>query len=116
MMGDPGLLALLALLLPALSFLILAVVAPFRRTGRPAASVSTVCAGASLAAAGLAWRGHAGGDVSRLLLEWLPSQGQTLASVGVLADADSTVMLTLVALVAFLVQFYSIGYLSDEPP
>ena len=32
-----------------------------------------------------------------------------------LADADSTVMLTLVALVACLVQVYSLGYLSDEP-
>ena len=115
-MGDPGLLALLALLLPALSFLILAIVAPFRRTGRPAAIFSIVCAGASLAAAGLAWRGHAGGDVSRLLWTWLPSEGQVLASIGILADSDSTVMLTLVALVAFLVQFYSTGYLSDEPP
>ena len=36
--------------------------------------------------------------------------------MGVLADADSTLMLVLVALVAFLVQVYSLGYLSDEPP
>jgi NADH-quinone oxidoreductase subunit L len=39
-----------------------------------------------------------------------------LATVGVLADGDSTVMLSLVALVAFLVQVYSLGYLHDEPP
>jgi NADH-quinone oxidoreductase subunit L len=39
-----------------------------------------------------------------------------LTSVGVLADADSTLMLILVALVSFLVQVYSLGYLSDEPP
>ena len=36
--------------------------------------------------------------------------------MGVLADADSTLMLILVALVSFLVQVYSLGYLSDEPP
>jgi NADH-quinone oxidoreductase subunit L len=35
--------------------------------------------------------------------------------VGVLADADSTVMLVLVALVSFLVQVYSLGYLDTEP-
>jgi len=39
-----------------------------------------------------------------------------LTSVGVLADADSTLMLILVALVSFLVQLYSLGYLADEPP
>jgi NADH-quinone oxidoreductase subunit L len=39
-----------------------------------------------------------------------------LASVGVLADPQSTVMLVLVTLVALLVQTYSLGYLSEEPP
>ena len=39
-----------------------------------------------------------------------------LTSVGVLADADATLMLILVALVSFLVQVYSLGYLADEPP
>ncbi len=33
-----------------------------------------------------------------------------------LADADSTLMLILVAGVSFLVQVYSLGYLADEPP
>ena len=115
MMSDAGLLALVSLLLPVFSFLVLSVVYPFRRLGRPAAWFSTACAAASLAAAGLAWDAHRDGDVSRLLWAWLPSGGETLATVGVLADAQSTVMLTLVALVAFLVQLYSIGYLSDEP-
>ncbi|MBI4265665.1 MAG: NADH-quinone oxidoreductase subunit L [Acidobacteria bacterium] len=115
MMTDPGLLALVALLLPALSFLVLAVAAPLRRLGRPAAWFSILCAGGSLAAAVQAWAAG-GDDVSRLLWAWLPAGGGTLASVGVLADADSTLMLTLVALVAFLVQLYSVGYLSDEPP
>ncbi len=115
MTNAAGLPALVSLLLPAIAFLVLALVVPLRRLGRPAAYFSILCAAGSLAAAALAWRAHAGGDVSRLLWEWLPTQGKSLATIGVLADADSTVMLTLVALVAFLVQVYSLGYLSDEP-
>ena len=115
MMSDPGTAALIALLLPAVAFLVLAIAAPLRRTGRPAAYVSILFAAGSLAAAVTAWLGHMDGDtVSRLLWTWLPAQGTPLATVGVLADADSTVMLTLVALVAFLVQVYSLGYLNDE--
>ena len=116
MTTDPGTLTLISLLLPAAAFLILAVVAPLRRAGRPAACLSVLFAAGSLASAILTWRAHAGGVVTRLVWEWLPSNGTTLAQVGVLADADSTVMLTLVALVAYLVQFYSLGYLQDEPP
>ena len=113
---DAGTLTLVALLLPAAAFLILAIVAPLRRDGRPAAYLSVLFAAGALGAAALSWRAHAGGAVTRLVWEWLPAKGVTLATVGVLADADSTVMLTLVALVAFLVQLYSLGYLHDEPP
>jgi NADH-quinone oxidoreductase subunit L len=113
---DTGTLALVALLLPAAAFLILAIIAPLRRDGRPAAYLSVLFAAAALGAAILSWRAHAGGAVTRLVWEWLPANGMTLATVGVLADSDSTVMLTLVALVAFLVQLYSLGYLHDEPP
>ena len=111
-MSDVALHALIALLLPALSFLVLAVVAPLRRAGRPAAWFSILCIGASLVAAGIAWN-HGGND--RVVWEWLPSQAGPLATIGVEVDAESSVMLGLVALVAFLVQFYSLGYLSDEP-
>jgi NADH-quinone oxidoreductase subunit L len=116
MTTDLGSLALISLLLPALSFLVLAVVAPLRRMGRPAGYLSILGAAGSLASAVMAWRQASNGTDSRLLWEWLPAQGQVLATVGVFADADSTVMLTLVALVALLVQVYSLGYLSDEPP
>jgi NADH-quinone oxidoreductase subunit L len=115
MMTGDGTLALAALLLHALGFLTLAIVAPLRRLGRPAAFVSIACAVGSLVAAVLAWQQHMGGAVSRLVWEWLPSQGQALTTVGILADSDSTVMLSLVALVACLVQVYSLSYLSDEP-
>ena len=106
MMTGDGTLALAALLLHALGFLTLAILAPLRRLGRPAAYVSIACAVGSLVSAVLAWQQHMGGAVSRVVWEWLPAGGQTLATVGVLADADSTVMLSLVALVACLVQIY----------
>jgi NADH-quinone oxidoreductase subunit L len=114
-MMEPGFVALAAPLLHVLAFLILAIVAPLRRLGRPAAYVSILCAVGALAAALNSWRAHAGDEISRIVWTWLPEQGQALATVGVLADTDSTVMLTLVALVSLLVQVYSLGYLSDEP-
>jgi NADH-quinone oxidoreductase subunit L len=116
MMSDPGGLALVSLLLPAISFLILGVVSPLRKSGRPAAYISILLAASSLAAAIGAWLGHGEGQVTRLAWEWLPSNGASIATVGVLADGDSTLMLILVALVAFLVQLYSLEYLHDEPP
>jgi len=116
MMSDPGSLALVSLLLPAISFLILGVVSPLRKSGRPAAYLSILLAASSLAAAIGAWLGHAEGQVTRLAWEWLPSNGASIATVGILADRDSTLMLILVALVAFLVQLYSVEYLHDEPP
>jgi NADH-quinone oxidoreductase subunit L len=115
-MSDPGGLALVSLLLPAISFLILAVVAPLRRLGRPAAYTSILFAAGALVAAVFSWRGHAGGQITKQVWDWLPSDGTSLATIGILADGDSTLMLILVTLVAFLVQLYSLEYLHDEPP
>jgi NADH-quinone oxidoreductase subunit L len=116
MMANSGTLALAAWLLPALSFLVLAVVYPLRRLGRPAAWFSIVCAAGAFASAVLAWRGVGGSeDQVRLLWPWLPSAGKSIADVGVAVDATSSIMLCLVSLVALLVQFYSVGYLHDEP-
>jgi NADH-quinone oxidoreductase subunit L len=115
-MTDPGSLALLALLLPAGSFLVLAVAVPLRRAGRAAAAFSILCSAGALAAALAAWRGVAPEDFHRLTWAWIPAGAGPLATVGVLADADSTLMLALVALVSFLVQVYSVGYLEHEPP
>ncbi|HVQ75978.1 MAG TPA: NADH-quinone oxidoreductase subunit L [Candidatus Binatia bacterium] len=113
---DAGALALLALLLPAAAFVLLAVAAPVRRAGRVAGYVSILFALGALGAALGAWRATGPADLSLRLWEWLPADGWPVAMVGVLADADSTVMLVLVALVSFLVQVYSLGYLADEPP
>ena len=108
-------LTLIALLAPAAAFLVLAIVAPLRRVGRPAAYFSILGAAGSLAAAVTAWRTQDTG-ATRLVWDWLASQGKPLATIGVLADETSTVMLMLVALVAFLVQLYSLSYLSEETP
>ncbi len=118
MTRDAGTLSLIALLLPALAFLVLAVAAPLRRSGRPAAYFSIASVAGSLAAAILATSVVSGGGPaeSRLLWDWLPAEGRVLATVGVFADAGSTMMLVLVGLVALLVQVYSLGYLSEEAP
>src|SRR5215831_16777100 len=114
-MTDPALPALIALLLPAGAFVILAVVAPLRRSGRPAAYLSVLFAAGALAAALASLRvASASGGFSSWVWAWIPTEAGPLTSVGVLADGDSALMLVLVALVSFLVQVYSLGYLSDE--
>jgi multisubunit Na+/H+ antiporter MnhB subunit len=54
-MTDPGSLALVALLLPAAAFLILALAYPLRRSGRAAGLVSIAGAAGALVAALRAW-------------------------------------------------------------
>ena len=115
-MTDPGSVALLAWLLPAGAFVLLSVAFPLRRSGRPAAYVSILVSAAALGGALLAWRLSSHEEFTRLLWEWLPAESGPLATVGVLADPDSTLMLILVTGVSFLVQVYSLGYLADEPP
>ena len=116
MMANAGTLALVALLLPALSFLVLSIVFPLRRLGRPAAWFSILCAAVAFASAVMAWRIQSvAAHPVHLVWPWLPSAGKTLADIGVFVDAQSSIMLCLVSLVALLVQFYSVGYLHDEP-
>src|SRR6266542_1491174 len=113
-MTDPGSVALLAWLLPAGAFVLLSVAFPLRRSGRPAAYVSILFSAAALGGALWAWRLSSHEEFTRLLWEWLPAESSPLATVGVLADSDSTLMLILVTGVSFLVQVYSLGYLADE--
>ena len=46
---------------------------------------------------------------------WLPGDGGPMATVGVMVDGLSMMMLMLVTLVSLLVQIYSLDYLHDEP-
>src|SRR6266852_1757724 len=115
-MAVSGFLALWAWLAPALSFVLLSLTVPLRRSGKPAAWLSIVLSAGALVAAVSAWHASVPDMARRMLWEWIPVEDGVLTSVGVLADADSTLMLILVALVSFLVQVYSLGYLADEPP
>jgi NADH-quinone oxidoreductase subunit L len=115
-MAVSGYLALWTWLAPGLAFLILSLVVPLRRSGKPAAWLSIVVSLASLVGAVSAWRSTVPDMARRMLWDWIPVEDGVLTSVGVLADADATLMLILVALVSFLVQVYSLGYLADEPP
>ena len=116
MTAGPDALVLVSLLLPPAVFLLLAVIAPLRRSGRLAAMVSIAGALSALVLAVLAWNADRTiEEPLRRVWTWLPSGDTALATVGVVADHTSTIMLVLVTLVAFLVQTYSLGYLSDEP-
>jgi len=117
MMENPVLLALLALLLPAGAFLFIGVLAPLRRSGRPAAFLSIAAVATSLGAAIRTWQlAAASAEPIRAVWNWLPGVNGPLATMGVLIDHQSSVMLILVTLVATLVQIYSLEYLHDEPP
>src|SRR4026209_15343 len=115
-MAASGTFALGAWLAPGIAFLILSLAVPLRRSGRPAAAVPIVFSLGALLAAVWSWRLAVPDVARRVLWDWIPVEDAVLTSVGVLADADSALMLILVALISFLVQVYSVGYLSDEPP
>jgi NADH-quinone oxidoreductase subunit L len=97
--------------LPFASFLLLALVRPLRRSGRPAGLVSILAVAAAFAlAASLA----AGGGRTETLWSWIPADGGPVAVVGVLVDELSMAMLVLITLVSLLVQVYSLAYLHGE--
>ena len=113
MTTSPIALGLIALLLPAASFLVIGLLPPLRRSGRAAAAFSILCALGAFAAALLAYM--AVEDMSIARIPWLPGAREALATVGILVDPVSSLMLVLVTLVSLLVQVYSLAYLHDEP-
>ncbi|HUF91008.1 MAG TPA: proton-conducting transporter membrane subunit, partial [Candidatus Limnocylindria bacterium] len=116
--GSPAL-ALLVLALPFASFVLIALVRPLRRAGRAAGFVSIGCMAAALATAFAMWtRGLIvdGGHNPSRTWAWLPGDGGPMATVGVMVDGLSMMMVMLVTLVSLLVQLYSLDYLHDEPP
>ena len=115
-MTDLGTPALTALLLHAIAFLVLAVVVPLRRSGRPAAMVSILCAAGSFG------RRNPGVADARKRQRFRVSYGsgcrrrdRRSPRLACWPTPIRRVMLTLVGLVSLLVQVYSLGYLSDEP-
>jgi len=117
MMNDPVALILLALLAPVTAFLLIAAVPPLRRAGLPAAIVSIIAVLTSLVSAIRTWQiaGEATEPI-RAAWDWLPAQNGPLATMGVLIDPVSTLMMILVTLIAALVQIYSLEYLHTESP
>ena len=105
--------ALIVLALPCAAFLVLGLVRPLRRSGRPAGWLSIAAMGAALATALYV---ATGSDAQQATWVWIPGDEGPVATVGVLVDGLSRAMLVLVTLVSFLVQLYSLAYLGDEPP
>ena len=110
-------LALWILGLPLLAFVCLGVIAPLRRSGRPAAYLSIVAIAGSLLGALRLWLTlRVAPETLEVSRTWIPEAESPLAQVGLLIDPIAALMLLLVSAVAFLVQLYSLGYLSDETP
>ncbi len=100
---------------PLLAFALLAVMTPLRRSGRPAAWLSILGVALSLTASLALLAGyleHPEPRSSELL--WAPLERFPAVKLGLLVDGLSVAMLPLVALVALLVQVYSLGYMSAE--
>ena len=102
---------------PFLAMAILGIVPSLRRTGRPAGYFSILCIGASLVASiALFLRFRANPEPWQWEFLWAPFSRYAPIEFGVLVDGLSASMLVVVCLVAFVVQLYSLGYMSDEAP
>jgi NADH-quinone oxidoreductase subunit L len=102
---------------PFLAMAILGIVPPLRRTGRLAGLVSIAGIGASLVASLLLFlRYRANPTPWEWEFLWAPFSSYPAIEFGVLIDGLSASMLVTVALVAFLVQVYSLGYMDEESP
>ena len=111
-------LALLVLGLPFASFLLLALVRPLRRSAPAAAVVSIAAIALAFVGAFLTLQRsvHRAAAVNpSTTWSWIPADGGPMATVGVMVDELSMLMLLLVTLVSLLVQVYSWAYLADEP-
>src|SRR5258705_10561317 len=109
-MAASGFLALWAWLAPGLAFLILSLVFPFRRSGKPAAWLSIVVSLGSLVGAVTAWRATVPDMARRLLWDWIPVEDGGLTAVGVLVAAGASRTLIRGARVSSLAQGYALGY------
>ncbi len=100
---------------PFVSFALLALLPGLRRSGKPAAWTSIAAVTLSLLAAVWLFFQYDGG-VYPVSWVWIPLEHFPPLTVGFLVDGLSVVMALVVALVAFAVQVYSLGYMSEESP
>src|SRR5256885_16789039 len=87
--------------LPFASFLVLALVRPLRRSGRPAGLLSIVAIAAAFV---LALTLLAAGGRMEASWSWIPADGGPMATVGGLVDDRSGAVLVLITLVSLVVQ------------
>ncbi|EQB62450.1 MAG: Proton-translocating NADH-quinone oxidoreductase, chain L [candidate division Zixibacteria bacterium RBG-1] len=111
-MNSNSILVFLVLLAPFWSTLVLTVVYPLRRSGKPAGIFSILCILGSLVFS-LILLFSKNFDFS-FNFSWLPSLSGPMAQVGFWYDKISGMMIIVVSLVALMVQIYSLGYLSSE--
>lgn len=107
--------ALVALCLPLVAALLLAIVVPIRRHGWTAAYISVATSVVALMAALHVIAQSRGRAPQVWTVDWLKRSGQLMASLGVRIDGVSASMLAIVTLVAACVQVFSLGYMKDEP-
>ncbi len=107
--------ATLALFLPLITALLLAILVPVRRHGWAAASASVVTACIALAAAVCTYAQPSDGQPHGWTVTWLRQAGNEIVAFGVRVDGLSSSMLVIVTLVATCVQVFSLGYMKDEP-
>ncbi len=108
---------LLPLTIPLAAFVLLAVVAPIRRTGTFAGWISCLAAIASCMVSVDLLLSVLDGTIAAYphTVPWLVAGGKEIAHVGVHIDGISASMLVVVTFVAACVQVYSLGYLKGEP-
>ena len=114
-MIDAVTLALVSLFAPAAAALLLVLVPPLRKAGKPAAAIALLGSLASFAGAVLLLLRDET-EPRRRLVAWIVSGSQEIAHVGVQIDGISAPMLLVVTLVALCVQIFSVAYMHDEPP
>ncbi|MEO0283110.1 MAG: NADH-quinone oxidoreductase subunit L [candidate division WOR-3 bacterium] len=109
-----GIYALISFLLPFLSFIIIGFF--IRRYGKISAYLSITCVLLSLFFSILSLI-HLNKNPGEYFIEWLwLSQKLFTFKFGIWVDPLSSAMLFVVALVASMVQIYSLGYMKDETP
>lgn len=100
---------------PFAGFALLSLLPGLRRSGKPAAWTSIAAITFSLLAALFLFFQYDGG-VHHVSWVWIPLDHFPPLRIGFLVDGLSVVMALVVAVVAFAVQVYSLGYMSEEPP
>jgi len=112
-------LALVVLAGPLVAFALIGLLPPLRRSGRPAAFVSIAGIAASFAAAlaqALPYVRGAHTSPGIYDIVWAPLTKVPTIHFGLLVDGLSASMAVLVALIALLVQVYSLAYMATEKP